>query len=74
MTDTVKLANPLQLSELDANARLVLAAPELLEALFLALKCANDHGGDHFGYGEYADHAQHAIESATGKTGKEIWS
>lgn len=47
-----------------ANARLIAAAPDLLAALELALKCADDHGADHFGFGEYADAARAAIAKA----------
>ena len=46
------------------NAQLIASAPELLAALRLALKCADDHGGDHFGYGEFADIARAAIAKA----------
>ncbi len=48
----------------NANAKLIAAAPMLLEALQLALKCADDHGGDHFGFGEYSDIARAAIAKA----------
>lgn len=51
--------------ESDANDKLIAAAPDLLEALQLALKCADDHGADHFGYGEFADIASAAIAKAT---------
>jgi hypothetical protein len=43
---------------------------DLLEALQLAMKCADDHGGNHFGYGEFADLASAAIAKATGEPQK----
>lgn len=51
----------------EQDARLIASAPDLLAALELALKCADDHGADHFGYGEYADTVRAAITQAKGE-------